>query len=301
MNRSIACAMLILVLAATATDARKKIVNFEKVAIPEGLSLAQVERAITTGIVDRSWIPKVLAPGHVEAALLIRSHTAIIDIKFDESTYSITYRDSINLDYKNGKIHRSYNRWVANLNLALLRRLSSVTPGSTEPSSERTLSATVPDAATPASTPAAQGTYAGETATISASIDLAESVNAPPAYPECQTGTQLSSMLEEQSRIIQIGSVPSAGHYMDLAITQLHMPGGGGWSGPKWLEVTGTLHEGNGDIVASFRAKRFSTGGAFAAYKGTCRILRRCTQAIAVDIADWLKNPIDGAELGDAR
>ena len=40
----------------------------------------------------------------------------MVDIVFDTSKYSITYKESSNLDYKNHKIHRNYNRWVANLN-----------------------------------------------------------------------------------------------------------------------------------------------------------------------------------------
>ncbi len=66
------------------------------------------------------------------------------------------------------------------------------------------------------------------------------------------------------------------------------------------MEVKGQLME-NGQPVASFRAKRFSTGGAFAGFKGTCSIIGRCARAIAEDISIWLKNPVDGAEIGDAR
>ena len=125
--------------------------------------------------------------------------------------------------------------------------------------------------------------------------------NVPATFSECPTGLQIASFLEMGSRQVQIGTLPSAGHYIDMAITEFHMPGGGAWSGPKWLEVTGTLHEGDGDEVASFRAKRFSTGGAFAPFKRNCSIIGRCARAIAGDIAAWLRNPIDGAELGDAR
>ncbi len=124
MNRSIACATLIL--AATVADARTEVVNIENAPIPGGLSSAQVENAIVTGMTDRGWIPKVIAPGHVEARLLVRSHMVAVDIEFDETTYSITYKDSDNLRYKNGKIHRNYNRWVANLNLDLRRSLLRV-------------------------------------------------------------------------------------------------------------------------------------------------------------------------------
>jgi hypothetical protein len=66
------------------------------------------------------------------------------------------------------------------------------------------------------------------------------------------------------------------------------------------MTVTGTLTEDD-KPVASFRAKRFSTGGAFGGFKGTCSIIGRCTKAIAGDIAAWLKSPVDGAELGDAH
>ena len=75
---------------------------------------------------DRGWIPKVLGSGHVEAQLHVRSRTAIIDIAFDESTYSVMYKESQNLDYKRGRIHRNYSRWVANLSLALQGSLARV-------------------------------------------------------------------------------------------------------------------------------------------------------------------------------
>ena len=137
--------------------------------------------------------------------------------------------------------------------------------------------------------------------TIPAEVPLHPATIAPAAFAECPTGVQIASFLDEGSRQARIGPVPSDGHYLDMAITEVHLPGGGAWSGPKWLEVTGVLHEGDGDIVASFRAKRFSTGGAFAVMKGNCSIIGRCARAIAGDIAAWLRNPIDGAELGDAR
>lgn len=121
MNRPIACATLII--AATVANARTEIVDIENAPIPAALSSAQVENAIVTGMTTRGWVPKVIAPGHVEARLLIRSHMVAVDIEFRETTYSITYKDSDNLKYKNGKIHRNYNRWVANLNLDLQRSL----------------------------------------------------------------------------------------------------------------------------------------------------------------------------------
>lgn len=60
----------------------------------------------------------------------------------------------------------------------------------------------------------------------------------------------------------------------------------------------GTLFD-NGEEVASFRATRNSMGGAFAGYKGSCSVLGRTVDAMGSDVADWLANPVDGAELGD--
>ena len=131
-------------------------------------------------------------------------------------------------------------------------------------------------------------------------VPFNENTSVPSAVrEECQLGEKVSSFLARYGNV-QISNIPTAGRYIDMSITEVFAPGGGAFSGPKWMEVTGVLMD-DGTAVASFRAKRFSTGGAFGGFKGTCSIIGRCTKAIAKDIAEWLKNPIDGAELGDAR
>jgi hypothetical protein len=62
--------------------------------------------------------------------------------------------------------------------------------------------------------------------------------------------------------------------------------------------VSGVLRD-NGRRVAGFTAHRATTGGFFAAYKGTCAIVGRCAKTIGSDIAGWLSDPKDGAHLGD--
>ena len=66
----------------------------------------------------------------------------------------------------------------------------------------------------------------------------------------------------------------------------------------KSSEVEGTLWE-DGAKVASFRGMRHSMGGFGAGYKGSCSVLGRTVKALGKDIAEWLKDPRDGAELGD--
>lgn len=88
---------------------------------------------------------------------------------------------------------------------------------------------------------------------------------------------------------------PKTGKYLDMKITEAKATGGGMYSGPKWMEVVGTLNE-NGKAGPSFRAKRFTTSGMRA-----CSAAARCAKAIAKDISKWVQNPVDGAELGDAK
>lgn len=62
--------------------------------------------------------------------------------------------------------------------------------------------------------------------------------------------------------------------------------------------VIGTLTM-DGAILATFKALRSTRGGVFGGYKGICSKLSRCVKTLGSDIAGWLANPIDNAELGD--
>ena len=132
-------------------------------------------------------------------------------------------------------------------------------------------------------------------------VPIADNVDVSQAVRnECQLGEKVSSFLAESAPNVIVSDNPKEGRYLRMEITEVVATGGGAWSGPKWMTVKGTLQE-NDKPIASFRAKRYSTGGAFGGFKGTCSIIGRCTKAIAEDIAEWLKNPVDGAKLGDAQ
>jgi hypothetical protein len=66
----------------------------------------------------------------------------------------------------------------------------------------------------------------------------------------------------------------------------------------KFTRISGELYQ-DGELVAGFRARRNSGGGAFGGYKGSCSVLGRTVRTLGRDIADWLDNPRDGARLGD--
>lgn len=74
---------------------------------------------------------------------------------------------------------------------------------------------------------------------------------------------------------------------------------GNAWIGhQKGAAARGALFR-DGERIATVRARRFSMGGAFAGFKGSCSVLGRTVKAMGRDIAYWLENPLDGAELGD--
>jgi hypothetical protein len=134
---------------------------------------------------------------------------------------------------------------------------------------------------------------------VARSIEIASTAGATGAVQqECQLQTRVPAAIAQAGIDIEVVDTPNkSGRWLELEITEVHAPGGGPFSGPKWMSVTGKLHQA-GQVLGSFRAKRLSTGGFV---QGTCATLGRCAQAIGRDIAAWLKAPTMDAELGDAR
>jgi len=87
-------------------------------------TMDSVKKAIVSGGATRKWRMKEISPGHLEAQITVRSHTAKVDIVYSEKNYSITYKESTNLKYNNGKIHKNYNKWIRFLDVAIQKSLS---------------------------------------------------------------------------------------------------------------------------------------------------------------------------------
>lgn len=98
------------------------------------LSLPEIQAAIIEACNTKHWVPQITAPGKISATILVRGvHHAEISIPFDESSYSIIYVSSRNLDYKEYKswggevkreIHRNYNKWVEMLSQTIAQQLA---------------------------------------------------------------------------------------------------------------------------------------------------------------------------------
>lgn len=102
----------------------------DPIAVPEGLSAADVASAIKTGVSRRKWIISNEEDGQIDAVLYIRSHVARISIQYDTEQVRIRYVSSENLDYKErrGKryIHSNYMKWIRNIQVDIQRELFAV-------------------------------------------------------------------------------------------------------------------------------------------------------------------------------
>ena len=84
----------------------------------------KVKQAIVAALQKREWTVQRLSPQQVQAEITVRNQFyAAIDIRYTRNSYAITYRDSRDLGYKNGKIHRNYNRWVSMLDRDIMAGL----------------------------------------------------------------------------------------------------------------------------------------------------------------------------------
>lgn len=104
--------------------AGKPILNVEQAAVNYDLPENKVKQAIIDAAINRGWLVSELENGVLRGELNVRAHHAVIHISYNTKNYSIKYSNSMNLDEKNGKIHKSYNRWVMNLHQDIQLRLN---------------------------------------------------------------------------------------------------------------------------------------------------------------------------------
>jgi len=121
---------------------------------------------------------------------------------------------------------------------------------------------------------------------------------------ECQLGLKLSKFIRAYSKKskfdVKNESSSSSDYILTVEIGDVFAAAGGAFSGPKSVRVIGSLSQ-NGSELGNFEGRRYSTGGAFAAFKGTCSILGRDVKALGKDISRWLKNPAKNSKLGDLK
>lgn len=115
---------------------------------------------------------------------------------------------------------------------------------------------------------------------------------------ECQIESMLARRVgdvlrkTEKSDNVTIAAGASAGDAKVLRLQISHVlgVGGGAWTGPKAITVVASLLDG-GKVVRQTKINRWTTGGMWGSFKGTCSILERSAVAIGKDLGRWVRDP----------
>ena len=125
MSSLLRATLITLALLTTAGCTSKPVLNTQH-ELPIPVSDQAMKTAIVDALTKREWTVQRLSPQRVQAEITVRNQFhAEIDIRYTRNSYAITYRDSRDLGYKDGKIHRNYNRWVSMLDRDIMARLRS--------------------------------------------------------------------------------------------------------------------------------------------------------------------------------
>jgi len=77
-----------------------------------------------------------------------------------------------------------------------------------------------------------------------------------------------------------------SGRKLTLKVSNIHVLGGGGFTGPKWISMQGDLTDGS-LLAASFEIKYLIKSSKFSA----CGVLEAGSEGLSEEIALWLKGP----------
>jgi len=90
--------------------------------------MERVRDAIIRAGANRGWRMTPQGDGNILGTLEVRSHVARVNIRYDRSSYAITYLDSVNLEHdrNRGTIHKNYNSWIKNLDTDIYNELALI-------------------------------------------------------------------------------------------------------------------------------------------------------------------------------
>lgn len=127
MSTLLRATLITLALLTTAGCTNKPVLNTQhELPADSQVSADKMKAIIVNALQKREWTVQRLGPQLVQAEITVRNeYYAAIDIRYTRNSYAITYRDSRALGYKDGKIHRNYNRWVNNLDHDIMSALRS--------------------------------------------------------------------------------------------------------------------------------------------------------------------------------
>ncbi len=99
------------------------ITNFDNQPWPiagQRLTPAQLSQRITQAANLQGWQVWPTGPNSLQAEFIKQTHHVTVAISFTQTSYSIDFVTSVDMDQANGKIHHKYSEWVERLRAAIL-------------------------------------------------------------------------------------------------------------------------------------------------------------------------------------
>jgi hypothetical protein len=122
--KSIFVLVLLFVLSGCGGVAIYNVTNQSIPSISKVKSTDDVKKAIHAACLGRGWKVQDISPNITIATLMLGNNTAVVEIKHDMKTYSITYKESTGLKSDGEKIHTRYNTWIRNLDNDIQKNLA---------------------------------------------------------------------------------------------------------------------------------------------------------------------------------
>lgn len=114
-------AMIILAMVVLTGCRTANVYNVNNAPLQNKLSSEKVYDAIKMAGYKKGWIITKVKPGLAMGKISLRTHQAMVEIPYTAKSFSIVYKNSVDLKYDSAKgtIHKNYNGWVRNLEQAI--------------------------------------------------------------------------------------------------------------------------------------------------------------------------------------
>ena len=105
-----------------------------------------------------------------------------------------------------------------------------------------------------------------------------------------RVGAALAKRARMADATVAAGAAAAGTPVLRLTITHVLGVGGGAWSGPKAITLRAELLDGK-TVTRQQKVNRWSMGGFWGGFKGTCSILDRTATRLAKDLTQWSYDP----------
>jgi hypothetical protein len=109
-----------------------EVTNHNMPPAAERLTQEEIDSLVIQEAHERGWRLEQIGPGHIKA-ILESGHQresgpqrAVAEIRANKQNLNIKYLESTNLNERNGKIDRSYNRWIRILQRDIVEAVAAV-------------------------------------------------------------------------------------------------------------------------------------------------------------------------------